>query len=49
MNRFGTAFRVIFHLPVVWIALVVVALTIAINNSAPFADIVRYAIQRLFY
>lgn len=49
MNRLGIAFRAVFHLPAVRLALAVVALTIAINGSDPFADILRYAIQRLFH
>jgi len=49
MNRLGVAFRAVLHLPAVWLTLAVVALAIAINGSEPFADILRYAIQRLFY
>ena len=47
MNRLGAAFRAVFHLPAVWLALAVVALAIAINGSEPLADILRYALQRV--
>lgn len=49
MNRLGSACRAVFHLPAVWLALAAVALAVAINGSDPFADILRYAIQRLFH
>jgi hypothetical protein len=48
MNRLGSAFRLMFYLPALWVALGVIALAVAVNGSEPFADIARYAIQRLF-
>jgi hypothetical protein len=48
MNRLGSAIRLVFCLPPVWIALVAVAAAVVFNGWEPFVDIVLYAIQRLF-
>ena len=48
MKGLGSAIRLVFYLPALWIALAVLAAAVAFNNSEPFADIARYAIERLF-
>jgi hypothetical protein len=48
MNRFSTAIRTLFLLPPVWVTLVVVGAAFATSGWAPFVDIARYAIERLF-
>jgi hypothetical protein len=45
MNRLGTAIRLIFCLPAMWIMLAVIAMVIA-ANSEPFVDILLYAVER---
>jgi len=49
MRRIGTAVRLVFYLPALWVTLAVLAFVVAANSSEPFADILRYAIQRLFF
>ncbi len=48
MNRIGSAIRLVFFLPPVWIALVTGGVVIAVNGWEPFVDIALYAVQRLF-
>jgi hypothetical protein len=49
MRRIGTAIRLIFYLPALWVVLAALTFVVAVNSSEPFADILRYAIQRLFF
>ncbi|MBN1976396.1 MAG: hypothetical protein JW918_03245 [Anaerolineae bacterium] len=49
MRRIGTAIRLVFYLPALWILLAVITLVIAVNSSEPLADILVFAIQRLFF
>lgn len=49
MNRLGSAVRLMLYLPALWVALAAIGVVIAVNGSDPFTDIVRYAIQRLFF
>jgi hypothetical protein len=49
MRRIGTAIRLVFYLPALWVVLAALTLVVAVNSSEPFADILRYAIQRLFF
>jgi hypothetical protein len=37
------------YLPALWIALAAIGVVVAVNGSEPFADIARYAIERLFF
>jgi hypothetical protein len=48
MRRLGTAIGLVFHLPALWVVLAALAFVIAVNSSEPLADILNYAIQRLF-
>ena len=48
MRRIGTAIRLVFYLPALWVVLAALTFVVAVNSSEPFADILRYAIQRLF-
>jgi hypothetical protein len=48
MRRIGAAIRLVFYLPALWVMLAAVMLVVAVNSSEPFADILRYAIERLF-
>jgi hypothetical protein len=48
MNRLGEAFRMVLYLPALWVALAVVVVVLAANSDA-FVDILRYAIERLFF
>lgn len=45
MNRIGTGFRLMFHLPVMWLALAVVTLALVLNNGAQFANLVANALS----
>ena len=47
MNRVGSAIRLVFFLPPVWIALAVTAWAAAVNGWEPFVDIALYAASRL--
>jgi hypothetical protein len=49
MRRLGTAIRLVFYLPALWILLAVIAFVVAVNSSGPLADILVFAIQRLFF
>jgi hypothetical protein len=49
MRRLGTAVRLVFYLPALWVVLAVLMFVAAANNSGPLADIMLYAIQRLFF
>jgi hypothetical protein len=49
MRRLGTAIHLIFYLPALWVLLAAIMFVVAVNSSEPFADIVSYAIQRLFF
>ena len=49
MDRLGSAVRLMLYLPALWIALAAIGVVVAVNGSEPFADIARYAIERLFY
>ena len=49
MDRLGSAVRLMLYLPALWIALAAIGVVVAVNGSEPFADIARYAIERLFF
>ncbi|MFN2271017.1 MAG: hypothetical protein ACK2US_09290 [Anaerolineae bacterium] len=49
MRRLGTAIRLVFYLPALWVLLAVTAFVVAVNSSEPLADIMVFAIQRLFF
>ncbi|MFQ6100491.1 MAG: hypothetical protein ACE5OS_04570 [Anaerolineae bacterium] len=46
MNHIESAIRLLFHLPLAWVALVV-GIVVAVNGWQPFVDITLYAVQRL--
>ena len=48
MNRMGSAIRLMFCLPPVWVTLVVTGWVVVVNGWEPFVDIALYAAQRLF-
>jgi len=48
MGRLGSAIRMVFFIPPVWIALAVMVAAILINGWEPGIDIARYAAMRLF-
>jgi len=48
MERLGSALKLVFYLPALWITLAALALIVAVNGSDPVADILRYAVERLF-
>lgn len=45
MNRLGTGLRIMFHLPMVWIALTVITLALVLNHGAAFADVLANALN----
>ena len=47
MNRLSTAFRMVFYLPALWVALAVTVVVLAANSDA-FVDIILFAVARLF-
>ena len=49
MRRLGTAIRLVFYLPALWVLVAVTAFVVAVNSSEPLADIMVFAIQRLFF
>ena len=49
MRRIGTAIRLIFCLPALWILLAVTTFVVMVNSSEPLADILVFAVQRLFF
>ena len=49
MRRVGTAIRLVFCLPALWVMLAVTAFVVMVNSSEPLADILVFAIQRLFF